>query len=202
LYWSWNNQKNRRNLSAYELGKQALMFESLFKEQAKKNQIAGGELKGKLPSMLTEALKPINTREEIAEVAGLSHGTIDKIKTIETTATPDVKQKLQTQEISINQAYKEKLLEIGKEKQKETIGSYKWQDESVLSTIDKTEESHNTQKQLASELNMSTGKLAMGEIVAKKAPEEVKQKVRTGKISINQAYKEVKKEQQKQEQEG
>jgi hypothetical protein len=86
---------------------------------------------------------------------------------------------------------KEALLRKGKEKQKETLGGYK-HNPSVLSTIDKTE--HNTQKAIADKLGWSTGKVAMAEVVAKKAPEEVKQKLRANEISINEAYQKVKKD--------
>jgi len=112
---------------------------------------------GKLPSTLTEALKPIDSRDKIAKIAGLSHDTIAKIKSIEASAPVEVK---------------EKLREIGKEKQKQTL---KQGDEMpVLSTMDKTEESHNTRQQLASKLNIGTGTLARGEVVAKNASEEFK----------------------------
>jgi len=62
-----------------------------------------------------------------------------------------------------------------------------------LSIID-NEPKHNTQKIVAEKLGWSTGKKAMFDIVKTKAPEEVKEKLRTGEVSINQAYKEIKKE--------
>jgi len=62
-----------------------------------------------------------------------------------------------------------------------------------LSIID-NEPKHNTQKIVAEKLGWSTGKKAMFDIVKTKAPEEVKNKLRTGEVSINQAYKEIKKE--------
>jgi N6-adenosine-specific RNA methylase IME4 len=73
---------------------------------------------------------------------------------------------------------------------------------SLLSIIDKsdiktTEERHNTQKIVAEKLGWSTGKKAMFDIVKTKAPDEVKEKLRTGEVSINQAYKEIKKEEKK-----
>lgn len=66
----------------------------------------------------------------------------------------------------------------------------------LLSIVDKKLEDttpHNTRNEIAADLGWSTGKVAMGQKVMKEAPEEVKQQVRTGEISINQAYKEVKK---------
>jgi N6-adenosine-specific RNA methylase IME4 len=70
---------------------------------------------------------------------------------------------------------------------------------SLLSIIDKSdiktnEERHNTRNIVADKLGWSTGKKAMFDIVKTKAPEEVKEKLRTGEVSINQAYKEIKKE--------
>jgi DNA modification methylase len=66
-----------------------------------------------------------------------------------------------------------------------------------LSIID-NEPKHNTQKIVAEKLGWSTGKKAMFDIVKTKAPEQVKEKLRTGEVSINQAYKEIKKEEDEQ----
>jgi DNA modification methylase len=66
-----------------------------------------------------------------------------------------------------------------------------------LSIID-NEPKHNTQKIVAEKLGWSTGKKAMFDIVKTKAPDEVKEKLRTGELSINQAYKEIKKEEHEQ----
>ena len=85
------------------------------------------------------------------------------------------------------------LKQKGKEKQLLTLN--KGLETPVLSIIDKTE--HNTQKIVAEKLGWSTGKKAMFDIVKTKAPEEVKEKLRTGEVSINQAYKEIKKEEKK-----
>lgn len=96
--------------------------------------------------------------------------------------------------IELAQTKKQILLEIGKEKQTEAGKLYgEKHSQELLSIIDKTS-GHNTQKEIAKDLNISTGKLAQAEIIIKKAPEEIKDKVRTGEISINQAYKEIKKE--------
>jgi N6-adenosine-specific RNA methylase IME4 len=85
------------------------------------------------------------------------------------------------------------LKQKGKEKQLLTLN--KGLEAPVLSIIDKTE--HNTQKIVAEKLGWSTGKKAMFDIVKTKAPEQVKEKLRTGEVSINQAYKEIKKEEKK-----
>lgn len=88
----------------------------------------------------------------------------------------------------------ERLRRKGKEKYEQTRVFYGNQHTGLLSTIDnEPQDKHNTQKEIAADLGWSTGKVAMGQKVMKEAPEEVKQQVRTGEISINQAYKEVKK---------
>lgn len=74
---------------------------------------------------------------------------------------------------------------------------------SLLSTIDKSdikkiEDRHNTQKIFSEKIGWSTGKVAMFDVVKAKAPEEIKAKLRTGEVSINQAYKEIKKEEHEQ----
>lgn len=64
----------------------------------------------------------------------------------------------------------------------------------ILSNVDKKLEPHNTQKMLADALGWSTGKVAMAEVVDKHAPEELKEKLWTDDVSINEAYKQTKKQ--------
>jgi len=84
--------------------------------------------------------------------------------------------------------------EKGKKKKTQTLkqGSKK----PDMSTIDKTV-THNTREIVSKKLGWSTGKKAMFDVIKKKAPEEVKAKLRTGEVSINAAYKEIKKEEKK-----
>lgn len=90
---------------------------------------------------------------------------------------------------------KDLLKEKGIEEKSKAGGDKK----SLLSIVDKSDiknidDRHNTQKEFAEKIGWSTGKVAMFDIVKAKAPEEIKEKLRTGEVSINQAYKEVKKE--------
>jgi len=72
----------------------------------------------------------------------------------------------------------------------------------LLSIIDKKlEPKHNTRKEIADELGWSTGKVAMADVVFKKATPEVIEKVNKSEVSINAAYKEIKKEEKKEEKE-
>ena len=48
--------------------------------------------------------KPIDTRQEIAKAAGVSHDTIAKVEKIEQQAAPEIKAALKSGDLSINQA--------------------------------------------------------------------------------------------------
>lgn len=84
----------------------------------------------------------------------------------------------------------------GKEVYKEKSVFKGNQHSAPLSIID-NEPKHDTRKIVAEKLGWSTGKKAQFDVVVKKAPEEVKEKLRTGEVSINQAYQEIKKEEKK-----
>ena len=101
--WMILNQFGRRNLSNYQRSVLALELEEVFKEKAKENQIR----KPESVIQKSEEQKPIVTIKEVAKVANVSHDTISKVKHIEAKATPEVKQKLSTGEVSINQVYQE-----------------------------------------------------------------------------------------------
>ena len=91
--------------------------------------------------------------------------------------------------IELMQKRKEILMKKGKEKMSEGGKG--------MSIIDRP--SHSTRKQLSKELKISSGKLAQAEIVIKKATPEVKQKLRAGEISINNAYQDIKKNEKRNE---
>lgn len=96
---------------------------------------------------------------------------------------------------NLTDGWKYKLQQIRKEilleKGKETQGTRT----DILSIVDKKlEPKHNTQQEIAKALNWSTGKVAMADIVFKKATPELEEKILNNEVTINQAYKEIKKE--------
>jgi hypothetical protein len=115
--WMINNQFGRRNLSNYQRSVLALQLEDVFREKAKENQAI--QFKGISLKQISAEVKPIETRQEIAKVANVSHDTIAKVKKIEANATPEVKARLNTGQMSINEAYKE----IKKEEKIEEINN-------------------------------------------------------------------------------
>lgn len=102
--WIIKNQFGRRNLSAYDRSKLALELEPLIAGKAKEKEY---ERKTTFQKSEKSNLPEINTVKEIAGLAGVSHDTIAKVKTIEQKAAPEIKEKLSSGEVSINQAYKE-----------------------------------------------------------------------------------------------
>jgi N6-adenosine-specific RNA methylase IME4 len=103
--WMILNQFGRRNLSNYQRSVLALELEEVFSKKAKENQAI--QYKGNSLKQISAEVKPIETRKELSKVANVSHDTISKVKHIEAKATPEVKQKLSTGEVSINQVYQE-----------------------------------------------------------------------------------------------
>jgi N6-adenosine-specific RNA methylase IME4 len=100
--WMILNQFGRRNISNYQRSILALELEAIFKQKAKEKQRESG---GAVPQI--SAKPPIDSREEVAKVAKVSHDTISKVKTIKSKANDDIIKQVETGEMSINQAFKE-----------------------------------------------------------------------------------------------
>lgn len=98
--WILRNQLGRRNLNTYNRSVLALQLEPLMLEKARKKQSEAG---GAHPQK--SAKPPIDTREELAKIANVSHDTIHKVKTIEAKASPETKQDLKAGKTSVNKAY-------------------------------------------------------------------------------------------------
>ena len=88
-----------------------------------------------------------------------------------------------------------KALLADKGREKQSPGTNQYTDRS-LSIVD-NEQKHDTRKELATELGWSTGKVAMADKVWREAKPEMKEQVKSGEVSINQAYKQVSNEEKK-----
>ena len=99
--WIILNQFGRRNLTPYQRAELALKLEPLIAARALEKQRDGGTQK--VPQNSAEA---VETRVELARVAGVSRDTISKAKVIAAKATEEVKEKLRSGELSINAAYR------------------------------------------------------------------------------------------------
>jgi len=116
IKWIILNQFGRRNLNSYNRSILALKLEDMFRTKAKEKQKESG---GAVPQK--SAKPPIDTRKELSKIAGVSHDTIHKVKRIEKEATPEIKQKLMNNEMSINEAHKKIVNEEKIQKRQEYI---------------------------------------------------------------------------------
>ena len=128
--WMINNQFGRRNLNNYQRSVLALQLEDVFKAKAKENYIQNVGRPNK-SEQISAPIKPIETRQEIAKVANVSHDTISKVKKIEAIASPEIKAKVSTGEISINEAFKEIKKEEVETKRKEIRDTFEKQDVEI-----------------------------------------------------------------------
>ena len=113
--WIVHNQFGRRNLTPYQRAELALELESAIAAKAKEKQVASLKRGAKMPVPQNSAERePVDTREEVAKVAGVSHDTIAKAKYLRDNADEDVKGKLRAGEVSVRAAYRS----VRKEKQK------------------------------------------------------------------------------------
>jgi N6-adenosine-specific RNA methylase IME4/DNA-binding XRE family transcriptional regulator len=114
MLWIIDNQFSRRNLPVYERGVLALKKKDIIARKAELRMLAGKKAD---PNQNSDKG---STYKKLADIAGISHDTIHKIEKIEEKATPEVKQKIKSGEVSINQAYqsvrREEKIEAVKEK--------------------------------------------------------------------------------------
>lgn len=106
--WMIQNQFSRRNLTAYQRSVLALQLEEIYRSKAKENlSKTGGDKKSGLQNSAKPIIDKIDTRSELAKIAGVSHDTIAKVKKIEEKGSDELKQGLFSGNISINEAFKE-----------------------------------------------------------------------------------------------
>jgi hypothetical protein len=98
--WIISNQFARRNLSAWTRAELALRMEDLISKRAKENQVrSGGTGHHKCD-------RPLNTLKELGKLAGLSHNTLHKVKTI-LRVRPELRKKIERGQESIDSAYRQ-----------------------------------------------------------------------------------------------
>ena len=110
IEWIIKNQFGRRNLPMHERARLALRLKSVIAEKAKSNkQEAANKMNlivgNNVSAEICKNVLPIDTREEIAKAAGVSHDTIAKVEKIEEAAPAPVVQASRKGDISINAAY-------------------------------------------------------------------------------------------------
>jgi phage N-6-adenine-methyltransferase len=114
--WVIKNQLSRRNISEAQRIILALTFEKIIEHQSYLRKISGKKID-------LEADQPQGrTRAKISEIAKSSEHKVDKVKKIREKASEEVKQKVISGEMSINEGYK--TLDIPHVAQQ--TGEYEW----------------------------------------------------------------------------
>lgn len=96
--WIILNQFGRRNLSAYDRSVLALKLKPIIAEKAKESQ-------GTRTDICQKSDKSIDTKKELAKVAGVSHDTIHKVETIQNSGDKELIRQVRDGETTINRAY-------------------------------------------------------------------------------------------------
>ena len=100
--WIIRNQLSRRNLPDFVKCELVLPFEAELKAEAKKRQIRK-PASSVMPTLASQ--KKGATRDELAAIAGISHGSLDKAKKLLNEADEETKEKLRRGELTINRAF-------------------------------------------------------------------------------------------------
>lgn len=108
IEWIILNQFGRRNLPAHERARLALRLKPVIAEKARENLATHTETgyQG-----LQNSAKAVDTRQELAKIAGVSHDTIAKVEHIEEKAPEPVVTASRQGQISVNAAYQVTKLE-------------------------------------------------------------------------------------------
>lgn len=147
IEWIINNQFGRRNLSKYDRSVLALKLKPVIEEKARCNLVTHTE------QGYQKSDKAVDTKKEIAKLAGVSHDTIHKVEKIEKDASEDIKQQVKSGELSIHQAYTlTKSAEDAKKFNDEAMRRY---DESEVQRKLKLEEQRE-QKEIEDSLPQNT----------------------------------------------
>ena len=102
LLWIIQHSHQDQELNSYHRIVLALDYEPSFRERARENQRLGGQFKGL--TTLSEA-QAINCRREIARLAGVSEGTLAKVRRLLQAGCPELLEALREGEVSIDCAF-------------------------------------------------------------------------------------------------
>lgn len=145
-----------------------------------------------------------HNRYEIAKKNGLEFPTIEKEFTDENAVVLWIKENAiaqrnltDFQKYELAKEIEDMLSATGKKKQAEKGSGKASRTFGTNAKTEKAAEKHNTREELSKKIGVSGRQIAKAKVIAKEAPEEVKEEVRKGKKTIGKAYDEVKKDKPK-----
>lgn len=117
--WIIRNQLARRNLPPHRRGLLALQLKPIIEARARDNLVAGAAMTNTGCQKSDKAIIPIDTKKELAKIAGVSHDTIAKVESVEKNAPEPIKEASRRGEISVNAAYQ--ATKLPQDRQEEII---------------------------------------------------------------------------------
>ena len=112
--WIVKNQLGRRNLHEFQRARMVLPLEEEIKTLAEKRRREAISSNNKGRSTVTTLSPSRKTRDILAELAGVSEGTLSKVKIILENADEDLVKQLESGQIKIHTAYKQVIEDIKK----------------------------------------------------------------------------------------
>jgi len=103
--WIFKNQIGRRNLPPFERVRLALHLKPVIAEKAKLQQIR--KPVDSADKQNSAKQNPFNTRNIIADMAGVSHDTVSRVEKILDIGTPETLESIKRGDISIHKAYQD-----------------------------------------------------------------------------------------------
>ena len=171
--WIMKNQLSRRNLNDFQRIEITHKCEDAVKAKAKERQGTRTDVKEDI------VLKSARSRDELASMAGVGHSTYEHaVEVLEKAPEPVVKA-VRNDDLSINAGY-----EVTKMPEAERT--------EVAERIEKGEKPKDVVAEVRSRAGVTNKTYEKAVKVIEEAPEEVKEAVRKGDMSINQAYRHVK----------
>ena len=116
--WIVRNQLGRRNISDYVRAELALIAKPLIEAKARANQVAsGGDVRSR--AVPENSPEPIETRETLADMAGVSSNTIRKVERIAQQGDDKLKELARADDVSIHLA--SQVLALPEEEQQQAV---------------------------------------------------------------------------------
>ena len=98
-FWAWSHQEHRRNLTPYQRTEIAIQFKPMLAAKGKESQ---GKRNDLCPSLDKSSH---DTKRELAQIAGVSHGTLHKAEYLHEHADDETKERLRNGDTTINREY-------------------------------------------------------------------------------------------------
>lgn len=107
MEWMFKRQSGRRNWTAAQKAATALKMKPAIEAKAAENKTESGKHsgRGKVSTNSSKPISPVDTRKEIAAIAGVSEDTVRKTEAVLEHGTSEVKAAMQAGEISANAAF-------------------------------------------------------------------------------------------------